>query len=271
MKNDKVICSAGKGVVTRKACMECAVSSELRHPDCGIDPGLLVALLDRQDRPDIHVSDLVGCLKRAHLSKKAPEPQYVHSMIYVAAGSAVHSYLEDHDSDFFESEVPLRHEDVLGTADRIYSEGRIIDFKTTRWLKLESLPYGSHSLQLNYYAHMLRKIGRKVTSLAIQYIDLSGPTKCRKCQQIVVPGPFGLECPVCHNTPKGAHLGVALVEVPLMAEEELEKLFESRRKALESALSNGHTAQAEPSFLCGYCEFVQKCNEGLRYRGWSEN
>jgi CRISPR/Cas system-associated exonuclease Cas4 (RecB family) len=270
MKNDKVICSAGKGVITRKACMDCALSSELRHPDCGIDPALLVALLERQDRPDIHVSDLVGYLKRSLLSKTAPAPQYVHSMIYVAAGSAVHSYLEDlNDSDYSESEVRLEHEGILGTADLVYDEGRVLDFKTTRWLKIDRLPYSSHALQLNYYAHMLRKGGQKIISLAIQYIDLSGPIKCRKCQRIVVLGPYGLECPVCGYRPKGAHLGVALVEVPLMSEAELEELFETRRKALENALSNGHTAPAEPSFLCGYCEFEQKCSEGLRYHGWN--
>jgi hypothetical protein len=41
MKNDKMICSAGKGAFTRKTCMDCALSNELRHTDCAIDPGLL--------------------------------------------------------------------------------------------------------------------------------------------------------------------------------------------------------------------------------------
>ena len=224
---------------------------------------MIERLTDREYRPDIHVSDIVGCAKKAAWSKKAPQPEYVHSMIYATMGTAMHAHLEEEDEHGAVSELEVAYKDVLGRADRYYEDGRLVDFKTSRWITPSKLPYGSHSLQLNVYAHMLRKTGKPVTSLAVQYIDLSGPTKCRKCRLPLEVTPSGLACPKCGNQPKNAHLGAMLVEVPIMPEREIERVFEERRRIIRDALDNNHLPEGEPSWLCHYCSFHEICEDAL--------
>ena len=166
----------------------------------------------------MHVTDLTGCLKKAYLDKAKPKPQWVHERLVLFIGTAMHGLLEEGD-EIIDAELPLEAYGVRGTADVVYkADGRVIDYKTTRWLNPSKLPYGSHELQVNIYAQLLRGMGREVSDLFIQYIDMSGPTKCRQCRLPVRPEASGiLACPRCGVAPKNAHLGVALMEVPALS------------------------------------------------------
>ncbi len=52
----------------------------------------------------------------------------------------------------------------------------------------------------------------------------------------------GLRCPTCGITPKNAHQGFVMVEIPMMTDEEIEAIFKQRAGTLRSALNNGHHA-----------------------------
>ena len=256
----KYICSGSpsKGVVEADECLSCAKN---RENTCGIDYGLIRALLDRQDRSEeVHVTDLTGCLRKAYWEKVNPQPRYVHEGLVLALGTAVHGFLEGSD-DHMDCELPLEGLGVQGTADVVYKDGRVVDWKSTRWMYPDKLPYGSHALQVNIYAELLRQQGRPVESLAIQYIDMSGPTKCRKCKQVVVPQNGDLVCPVCGDAPKGAHRGAILKEIPMLAPREIKELIEERGGALNMALESGLVPDAEPGYLCAYCSFTVRCPE----------
>ena len=253
--SDTVLCSAGKGELKREDCLACAKNNQ---QTCGFDYILVKAILDDKDRTGIHVTDLTGCLRKAWYTKTTTAPEYIHAQMYRLIGNIAHSVLE-HAGDGDEAEIPVYALGLEGKMD-VYRDGRIIDFKSTRWLTPSKLPYGSHELQVNIYAEMLRQNGKDVRSAAIQYIDMSGPTKCRTCKVMYVPDGAGdLSCPKCGKSSNEAHTGAVLIEIPLRDPAEIQQLIEERRNKLLKALETGEMPDTEPSFLCEYCPFVEIC------------
>jgi hypothetical protein len=109
-------------------------------------------------------------------------------------------------------------------------------------------------------------MGCEVNSLAIQYIDMSGPTKCRSCKvplrAINEPDyPLRLACPKCGSEPKNAHLGTYLVEIPMMSEESVVDFITTRKDQILEAMESGEAPLGEPSFLCNYCSYRESCSE----------
>ena len=256
--------------IAKQKCYDCARTGT---NDCGYDLGLLAAIFKDRDRTEgIHVTDLIGCLRRAYWYKTNPLPEYPYRRLTMTIGTLTHAVLEQAPSEVdIITEMPLGWEGIFGTCDAYYNNGRVVDYKTTRWLKILNLPYGEHALQVNVYGFLLKKMGYDVTSLAIQYIDMSGPTKCRKCRVPVIPqleslasGSFtSLVCPHCGGAPRDAHLGAVTMEIPIEDEDELEGILIERRDILQSALDNQTVPEAEISFLCkGYCSYVYDCPEG---------
>jgi hypothetical protein len=244
--------------MTAEKCLAHAL--ETGNPPCGFDYSLLKALFDDASQvarqSEVHVTDVTGCLKKAFLDKMEPSPEYVHEKITRWMGTAVHAHAEGSDA-FMDSEIALAHDGIVGRADVVYKDGRVVDFKTTRWMFVSKLPYSSHELQVNIYAWMLRNMGRPVSSLAIQYIDMSGPTKCRACRVPVrmINGEY--RCPICNNAPKNAHLGAHLVEVPLMDNAYIEDRILWRKQKLQEAMTMNLAPEPEPGFLCSYCPHLR--------------
>jgi len=249
-------------------CLSCAVREE---NDCGYDYALLKFMFDQvQRRTSIHATDLVGCVLRAFWDKSGERPaEYPHNMLMRSLGTITHGLLEAGASDpEVWTERTLEAEGVEGTIDRYYlATRRLVDYKTTRWLKLANLPYGSHEVQVNIYAYLLRENGQDVDTAEVQYIDLSGPTKCRECKLPVVPVPDGLACPNCGFYPRGAHKGAVLFEIDLMHPDEIKAFVEQRRDALRLSLDLDDEPDAEPSFLCSYCVFLERCPTGQMHLG----
>lgn len=253
-----ILCSAGKGEMTQQECLDCALRGD---NICGYDYLVLKRLHELEDRPDIHVTDLTGCLKRAYLSKTMHMPQRPNSKIFLMLGQAVHNHIEATD-EHVDCEVPLEYAGIVGRADAIYKDGRVVDFKTTRWLNPSKMPYGSHIMQVNIYAWMLRRQGRETKSLAIQYLDMTGPTKCRKDRVGYELNHGVIACPVCGGSSANAHLGAVLVEVPVWSDQAVESAIMQRRATLQASLDgNGIVPAAEPSWLCNYCPFSGICPE----------
>jgi CRISPR/Cas system-associated exonuclease Cas4 (RecB family) len=226
---------------------------------------LLKSLLDdgASRANEIHVTDLTGCLRKAWYSKKQPAPEYVHEKLARWMGTAIHAHAEGSDEQL-DSELPLHWDGLVGTADVVYKDGTVCDFKSSRWIYPEKLPYGSHSLQVNIYSHMLRKMGRDPKRLFIQYIDASGPTKCRKCKVPVRAFPtesgYELKCPSCFQFIKGAHLGAVMIEVPLTDADEIEAYITQRKEQLETALMLDLPPEREAGWLCSYCSHRTGCD-----------
>ena len=256
----QIQCSGGKGVMELDECYACALNHD---NNCGYDYSLLKAIFGSSEKDERanegHVTDLTGCLRRAWYDKTNPQPEYVHEILARWLGTATHMATEGSD-ERLESELPLSYDGLKGTADVVYKDGRVVDLKTSRWLYPQKLPYGSHELQVNIYAHMLRKQGREFNRLRIQYVDMSGPSKCRKCRVPVRMFDGELKCPSCFQYVSNAHLGAVLVDIPIWSDQDIEDLIRNRKDLLEGALAFGSPPEREAGYLCAYCSHREICN-----------
>ena len=100
-----------------------------------------------------------------------------------------------------------------------------------------------------------------------KYLDLSGPTKYRKCIIPLRMDGFVLACPECGNQPKTSHLGAALYEVEKIPAEEVAEFVEERRTALLGFIDSKDIGlpKAESSWLCRYCAHIRQCVEGQAF------
>lgn len=256
----KINCSGGKGVFELEDCLACALRLE---NVCGYDYSLIRTMMNdevkEKRREEIHVTDLTGCLRKAWYEKTQPAPEYIHETLARWLGVNFHGAAEGSDG-VLDSELPLAYNGITGKSDIVYKNGRIVDYKFTRWIYPAKLPYGSHANQVNIYAYMLRKMGRPINKLQIQYVDASGPTKCRKCKVPVRMFNGELKCPNCFQYVSGAHLGAVLVDIPLYSDEEVERIINDRKESLEGGLALGLPPAKEPGFLCAYCAYTETCN-----------
>ena len=253
----KTICAAGKDTVTHDECRACARSGK---QTCSFDYTVICSMLSDKIRYGVHVTDLVGCLRRTVYDKTYDEAEPIQSCLYRWYGTAMHQYLEQ-DLAGIEFEKEVKALGLEGSIDVFYlEEGRIIDYKTTRWINMGRLPYGSHVTQVNIYAAMLREMGHTVNSAAIQMLDLTGPSKCRKCKVPFAPDANGiLVCPICHVSYMNSHTGAALVEVPLQPHEDVVRFIEKRRPVIVEALQTGISPEPNTSYLCDYCKHQPRC------------
>ena len=260
-----ITCSGEKGILTTQECLSCARSG---NQPCGFDYALLRLLFDHDEteirRNEIHVTDITGCLKKAWYSKTVPKAEFVHEMLTRNLGTMLHNAIEGSD-EFVDSELPISECGIVGRSDLVYKDGRLLDLKSTRWIYPNRLPYGSHSLQVNIYAYLLKKAGREVNRLQIQYVDMSGPTKCRACKVPVRMVDGGYKCPKCGKWMNNAHLGALLVDVDIMPDAEIEAIIDQRRNGLATALAMEIPPEQEPGYLCNYCPWAEnECQPEVR-------
>ena len=254
-----ILCSYTNEPINQADCLKCALTGDAK---CGYDYAILRVMFgdtsSEARRGEIHVTDLTGCLRKAYYAKVVPTPEYPHEALARQIGKMMHAHAEGTDVHL-ESELPIAYDGLVGTADLVYADGRLSDLKTTRWLYKDKLPYGSHSLQVNIYAHMLRKMGREINRLQICYVDMSGPTKCRACKVPVRMFDGELKCPKCFKYISGAHLGVVTVDIDIMPEAYIEQFIQERKAMLLSAVDMGLPPDKEPGFLCAYCSSYNEC------------
>jgi len=251
---NEVICSATNSVVSMDYCLSCALN---QPAPCGYDYALIKRVHKAlQPREGIHVTDLVHCLRRAYYHRTQPVPERVSDVLYRVLGTATHSILEDEQDNNLITELPLEHAGLVGQIDAYYPEkGILVDSKTTRWLTLTKLPYGDHEMQVNLYRWLLHQNGFEVNRIFLHYIDLSGPSKCRRCKLPLVEQDGIFTCPVCGYVNPEGHHGAVMIEVMLKPLDEIDRFIRERKAILES----GEMPEAEPGYLCNYCQFNQIC------------
>jgi CRISPR/Cas system-associated exonuclease Cas4 (RecB family) len=255
LNSDTLLCSGGRGEVTKEECLACAKGLK---QTCGYDYSLVKIMLSDHERTGIHVTDITGCLRKAWYEKTQTKPEFLHMRSYLLIGNAMHGHLEQN-GDHAEAERKVEAMGIEGTMD-LYRDGVILDLKSTRWLTPSRLPYGSHAMQVNIYAEMMRTLGHEVNALYVQYLDMSGPTKCKVCKALFVPDDTGyLSCPRCKREYSGAHMGAELIEIEQYPREEVQQYINERRDYLTSSLETMEAPLQEASFLCGYCSFKEIC------------
>ena len=248
-------------VITEEQCLSCALANT---NDCNYGYALLKSIWDwdKKERTGIHTTDLTSCLKKSFFDKVSPAARPLHTNMLLYIGTITHAMLEDGADENYEAEVHVEGLGVVGTADAVYKDGVLEDFKTSRWLYPQYLPYGKHEEQTNIYAQMLREMGHEINQIFIQYIDMSGPTKCRSCKvQVEMREDGGLACPMCGTTPKNAHLGALRYEINVWTEEQVTNHTIQRRDVLQQALDTNIAPNGEPDWLCKYCGHTDICPE----------
>ena len=104
-----------------------------------------------------------------------------------------------------------------------------------------------------------------MNSAAIQYIDMSGPSKCSKCRGPVAPGEDGiLVCTRCGHSLPSWHPGVAIVEVSLEDDKMIAEWIATRLGILQLSVEQEQMPEAEPSYLCDYCAFRPRCEQAIQ-------
>ncbi|WP_119071583.1 PD-(D/E)XK nuclease family protein [Aggregatilinea lenta] len=253
-------------------CLSCAATGT---QPCGWDYALLRATRDHQARvrTGIHVSDVKDCPRRAILEKTLPEPAiYPSESEIVLIGTAVHALTEHNDHEVW-TDVPVigtfGGHVLIGTADAYYFKlGRLVDYKTTRRISKDKLPYGAHEDQVRIYAMMMRQMGLAVNSAAIQYIDMMGPARCPYCKTgKLIPGQVIYTCQNCGREwdagKSSIHSGAVSYEVDLDGLDVLSVEVTDRLEHLNEALASGRVPAGDPSWLCQYCQFHGDCPDAL--------
>ena len=219
---------------------------------CGFGYRLLKAMFATQEdrTQEIHVTDITGCLLKAYLDKTAPAPRFVHDSLAMWIGHAVHTALDTSDTHVL-SEMPVSGLGLVGRLDAKYgADQRIEDSKTKRWIKPSQLHSEEHAAQVNIYRHLDGSDG----GMQIQYIDMSGPSKCRACKVTMRLIDGEVQCPKCGYSGKENHLGAVLVDIDPI--EDIEGLINERVGILQEALDSEIAPRAEPGWICGYCPHV---------------
>lgn len=246
------VCERTKQVTTLQACLKCATEG----PGCHIPRGFILSLINENGREGIHVTDITGCLRKGFY-KRTEEPRATLLSAYAVRlyGTVIHDAFAKHDEEA-NTKLVLDFGDVqiVGTADAVY-DGTIEDIKTTRWLQPYMLPYGNHLKQILYYAVMLWKSGKPVHKGIIRYVDLSGPSKCRKCK---------VQHSLCQcgaAIPKGAHNGFWAYTV-FWTERDFEIAYQEMNTVvhqLQTAIQMNLAPDGTPSWECRYCDFSGQC------------
>jgi len=262
MPSDHIKCSYHGEVISKTDCLACARRNII--PPCGLEFTLLSALFSGEDRSaEIHVTDLVHCLRKSFLDKTSPEPEFPHKMLARFKGIAIHEGIEKINAANQELgvEFPLLLDGIAGRLDVTY-DNVLVDYKTAKEIYADRLPYGEHALQLNIYAHILRKMGRTVNHLVVVYIGGNGPSECKKCRR---PAEFmfgQLVCPICGKEFPRGHLGAKAIEVSLLPEKEIDAIVTERSAILKKALAAKAQPDGEPSWLCRYCDHTCDLRDG---------
>jgi len=190
---------------------------------------LLLKHLRVPDRNSIHVSEVVGCLRKAWLNRKYGDLKNLNHLsnskcVILGLGFASHFVLEQALRELgYVTEKPVTVEfpnglKLIGTPDA-YNDKVVLEVKTVN--KIPDYPYEHHILQLNAYLNILN-----YDSGLIVYI-------CKKDGRVKI-----------YEIRRDMRKYVQILE---------------RAKKLYYHISKDIPPEPEPSHLCNYCEWKLYC------------
>lgn len=266
---NKTRCLVTREILPWEKCLACSANQD--RPNCPFSYALLKRLADEasNERTGIHVTALVGCLRRSAYQQILATPTpYPHHKLVPLIGTATHKFLEGAPDVDALTELPVAHDydgvTVVGTVDYFNPRtGLLLDMKTVRGKAPSALPYPEQKAQVQIYANILTHMGYTVKRAALQFIDLDGPSRCPSCDIALEPGDNALQCPRCDQDYPltGYHLGAFKFEVPLRGQWLKDSHITQRAKALSWAIEGLDVtlAQPAPGPLCRFCAFREEC------------
>jgi len=163
-KKMQITCSGSHYLepIETSACLDCALS---KQNTCGYGYRILKAIFSTQEndqrKNEVHVTDITGCLLKSYLDKKRAAPPYVHDLLYLFIGIAVHSAL-DFTDEHVQSEVEIHESGLRGRADAIFKD-TLEDVKTTS-AHLGAVIYEVPSVNMESYID--ERVGQLSTCMA---------------------------------------------------------------------------------------------------------
>ena len=190
---------------------------------------LLLKHLRISDRNSIHVSEVVGCLRKAWLNRKYGDVRNLNHLsdmkcVILGLGLASHFVLEQALRELgYVVEKPVTLEfpnglKLIGTPDA-FNDKAVLEVKTVN--KIPDYPYEHHILQLNAYLNILN-----YDSGLIIYI-------CKKDGKVKI-----------YEIRRDMRKYVQILQ---------------RAKKLHYHISKDIPPDPEPSYLCNYCEWRLYC------------
>ena len=248
-------------------CLECAIEDG----PCGIPYSLLKAgsVIMTKPRPEVHVTDLCGCLRRAYFSKVADYYEDPGDWIAAIMGIFIHSKMESFAPEGSHRELSLTATtpsgvQVTGTVDLLVNE-TIEDYKSKGWLDVSKCPSTSHTRQINIYRWLLAENGYNANRGYVNYIALRGATRCRTCKCALIQQDTGeWECPECHKiwAKDKAHRGIYRASVEMYPPDKVISWIDKQALLLNDAIITGKImpkVDSDGEWVCSYCTFQSEC------------
>lgn len=225
-------CPEGKGEIPFEKCLKCAI---FHKNTCQFDyPILSSMVLNLRKEEGISVSSILNCLRKVVLQIRNDVYLDPRELYYSFRGQLFHTVIAQAQEE--KAIVEQRFErdiagiTLVGHPDVIYPEQKkLVDYKSTRRIPKEDIPYAHHSLQVNLYRYLAAP-KYQIDHLEIVYFDMSN---------------------------------IKRVRVPLIDNHTLMDWLVPRLKELKEALEGGKLPERTDSkgiWQCdGYCPFTNLC------------
>lgn len=197
----------------------------------------IIRLQERIRHPGIHASEIPKCPRNSYYNRSHETWPTLERLYWMFRGTLAHAVLEGIPEPGSLVEHTLTREingvTVVGTPDKIIPKrSEINDWKTTKRIIPDNLPYGDHEMQVNIY-RWLAAPQWDIENLKITYMDMN-----QNLTVTVPPRGFG----------------------------ELDEYIEPRAIYLQKCLDDNalpkatRTIQGKTNWLCRYCDFKEKCD-----------
>jgi CRISPR/Cas system-associated exonuclease Cas4 (RecB family) len=166
-----VCCQGGKEVF--EACLERAARGECKYPY----PILAGMVNNIRADMGITVTQLLNCKRKVVLDQRRDIYVSPDQLWYAFRGQMFHNIAQSAALDDWVVEQRF-YRDIAGViisgqVDIIYPGRKLLqDYKTTKWIKDELVPYAEHALQANIYAWLVEP-QYEIESMEIVYMDMN--------------------------------------------------------------------------------------------------
>jgi len=225
-------CPQGKGDLPFEECLRCGTS---HSNSCSFDYPILASMYQSLRKEEgISVTSLLNCLRKIVLQVRNDVYLDPRQLYYAFRGQLFHSIIAQAQQEgaIVEQRFEREIEGILlcGHPDVIYpNQKKIVEYKSTRRVPKDEMPYANHGIQLNLYRYLV-KPDFKIDQLEIVYFDMSR---------------------------------VLRMAIPVMDEAQLLEWLVPRLKKLKAALDSGELpekVEGEGLWQCeGYCPFTNYC------------
>jgi len=180
----KFICIANDKEISFEDCLACATGPNHCGMPAEVILGIISSIKDFSSEPnEIHVTELLGCIRNVYLTKTRDVATPPSSLYYAFRGKLTHSIVESYKSDernIIETRYKRRVGDLVitGKPDVIYPHKKTIrDYKTCAKVPRFNTPYTTHREQLEIYKWLVAET-IPIDNLEVAYLSMTEPKLC---------------------------------------------------------------------------------------------